>query len=131
MIEELKRFILVAKEESVTRAAQKIFITQSALTQSIHRLEKELHTKLFVHTGKQIHLTEDGKSLVFIGEKILTLWSNAHDPLIRKTLKPTFSIGMFDNVALRLGKFLTDKSVQKAYNLELTIDASGKLLTRM
>lgn len=131
MIDELKRFVLVAKEGNLTRSAEKLFITQSALTQSIHRLEKEVKTKLFIQKGKQLHLTEDGKSLVILGEKMLHLWTYAHDPQIRKITIPTFSIGMFDNVALRLGSFFQNHMQTETYNLELTIDSSGKLLRQL
>lgn len=131
MIEELRRFLLVAQEGNLTRTAGKIFITQSALTQSIHRLEKNLHTKLFLQKGKQLQLTEDGRSLVIIGQKILQLWTNAHDPEMRKTHIPTYSLGMFDNVAIRLGKFILDNMQTGKYKLELTIDSSEKLLTQV
>jgi len=131
MIEELKRFLLVANIGNVTRAAENLFITQSALTQSIQRLEKELQTKLFVQKGKQLYLTEEGKSLVIIGGKILQLWATAHDPQIRSVQTPTYAIGMFDNVALRLVEFLKSNLQNEKYHLELTIESSGKLLTRL
>jgi DNA-binding transcriptional LysR family regulator len=131
MIDELKRFLLVAQEGNLTRTAEKIFITQSALTQSIHRLEKNFQTKLFVQSGKRLQLTEDGKALVIIGDKILQLWNNAHDPEIRKTHIPTYSIGMFDNVAIRLGNFFQKSMQSSDYKLELTINSSNKLLTQL
>lgn len=131
MIDELQRFLLVAQIGNVTRAAQQVFITQSALTQSIQRLEKELNTKLFIQKGKQLRLTEDGKALVFISEKMLQLWSNAHDSQLRKTQRQIVSVGMFDNVALRLGKFFQNHMQTEQYQLELTIDSSGKLLTKL
>src|SRR5579863_8775355 len=123
MISELQRFLLVANTGNVTRAAQRLFITQSALTQSIHRLEKELHTKLFLQKGKQLYLTEEGKSLVVIGEKILQLWTTAHDPQIIGVQISTYAIGMFDNVALRLGNFLKNSMQNEKYHLELTIES--------
>jgi len=131
MIEELKRFLLVASIGNVTRASERLFITQSALTQSIQRLEKELQTKLFQQKGKQLYLTQDGKSLAVIGEKMLKLWENAHDPTMRSLQTTTYTIGMFDNVALRLGTFLKDAMQNDTYHLELTIDSSGKLLTQL
>jgi DNA-binding transcriptional LysR family regulator len=131
MIDELQRFLLVAQEGNLTRTAEKIFITQSALTQSIQRLEKELNTKLFTQKGKQLQLTTEGKSLIIIGEKILDLWANAHNTNLRKIQTPTYSVGMFDNVALRLSEFLKNNMQTEAYNLELTIDSSGKLLNRL
>ncbi|HVA97164.1 MAG TPA: LysR family transcriptional regulator [Candidatus Acidoferrales bacterium] len=131
MIDELQRFLLVAKEGNLTKTAEKIFITQSALTQSIQRLEKDLQTKLFRHKGKQLQLTDDGKSLIILGEKILQLWANAHDPQVRNGQTQTYAVGMFDNIALRLGKFLQNNKQTAKYTLELTIDSSGKLLQQL
>lgn len=131
MIDELKRFLMVAEEGNLTRTAEKIFITQSALTQSIHRLENHLNTKLLKLHGKQLQVTEDGKALVLIGNKILQLWKNAHDPQIRKVHIPTYAIGLFDNAALRLGSFFQKNMQAEQYKLELTIGSSGTLLHQL
>ena len=47
----------------MTQSAQKLHIAQPALTQSIHRLEKELGVPLFLPKGRNIVLTEYGKYL--------------------------------------------------------------------
>ncbi len=61
----------------------------------------------------------------------MQLWNNAHDPQIRETQIPTYAIGMFDNIALRLGKFFQNKMRNPKYKLELTIDSSGKLFNKL
>src|SRR6185503_16993883 len=101
MIEELRRFILVANNGNVTRTAEKMFITQSALSQSIKRLEKELKTKLFIQKGKTLHITSDGKAIVEIGTRIIDLWEKAKNKQMRQITKPHYTIGVFDNAALR------------------------------
>lgn len=131
MNEDLQRFLLVAQEGNVTRTAEKLFLTQSALTQSIHRLERQLQTKLFSQHGKQLRLTEDGKSLVLIGTKIAQLWQTATSAEKRILNKPTYSIGMFDNVALKLGEFLQTHLQTDEYKLELTISSSSNLFTQL
>lgn len=128
MIEELRRFILVAKEGNITRSAEKLFITQSALSQSIKRLETALGTKLFTQNGKQLHITPDGEVSIAVGAKILQLWQNLKTPEIRKTKHHPIAIGLFDNAALRLGKYVQDTINADTYRLELTINASGQLL---
>jgi DNA-binding transcriptional LysR family regulator len=129
MIEELQRFILVAQEGNLTKIAEKIFITQSALTQSMHRLEKEIGAKLFLQKGKYLELTADGKALVSIGTKILDLWEKAKDPGIRKAIKPAITIGMYDNAALRLAKFVQTNTPSPQLILEFMIDTSEKVLS--
>ncbi len=129
MIEELKRFILVVNEGNLTKVAEKIFITQSALTQSIDRLEKEIGAKLFLQKGKYLQLSSDGKALASIGTKILDLWEKAKDPAIRKVIKPSITIGMYDNAALRLAKFVQANTPSQQVILEFMIDNSEKLLS--
>lgn len=129
MIEELERFILVANENNLTKVAEKIFLTQSALTQSIHRLEKEIGAKLFLQKGKYLELTTDGKALASIGTKILDLWKKAKDEQTRKVIIPTITIGIFDNAALRLAGFVQQNTPSKQVILEFVIDQSEKLLS--
>jgi DNA-binding transcriptional LysR family regulator len=131
MIEELYRFIKVAKNGNLTKTAEKLFITQSALTQSIQRLEKKVGTKLFSHQGKTLRLTADGTAVVEIGTKIIELWEKAKNPSTRQSLRPSYTIGAFDNAAIRLGRHFQNASSKDAYQLELVIGPSQKLLTQL
>lgn len=131
MIEELRRFIMVANEGNLTRASKLVFITQSALTQSIQRLEKEIGAKLFIQKGKYLELTPDGKALKSMGERIIALWDKAKDPMLRESFRPTITIGMFDNAAQRLAGFVQKYTPSQDFALEFVIDNSGKLLTQL
>lgn len=131
MIEELRRFILVVNNGNITKTAAKIFITQSALTQSVQRLEKELGTKLFTQKGKTLHVTADGLAVAALGERILILWKRAKDPTMRSSIRQTYTIGAFDNAALRLGKYFQDNMQQETSDLELVIGSSSKLFSEL
>ena len=58
-----KVFYQVAVDLSFSKAAEKLFISQSAVSQNIKNLEKELKTKLFIRSTKNVQLTEAGKIL--------------------------------------------------------------------
>ncbi|MDU2063862.1 MAG: LysR family transcriptional regulator [Sporomusaceae bacterium] len=58
--EQYKVFFHVAKTLSFSKAAEALFISQSAVSQSIRQLEKELRTPLFSRTTKQVRLTQAG-----------------------------------------------------------------------
>lgn len=60
---QLKYFYAVAESQHITRTAERLHIAQPALTQSIHRLEKELGVTLFASKGRNIVLTEYGEFL--------------------------------------------------------------------
>lgn len=56
-------FVEVAKWKSFSKAAKNLYITQPAVSQSIHQLEKELGTRLFTRTPRGVVLTNEGHIL--------------------------------------------------------------------
>ncbi len=54
-------FVLVADEKNITRASEKLFISQPAVSKQIKKLENELNTTLF--NRKNMELTKNGKKL--------------------------------------------------------------------
>lgn len=58
---QLKYFIKVAETEHMSRAAGELFISQSSLSHTIHRLEEELGVQLFDRNGRNIRLNEYGR----------------------------------------------------------------------
>jgi len=69
----LKYFLMVAKEENITKAAKSLFITQPTLSRQLAQLEEELGVKLFTRNNHKILLTEDGKFLQRRAREILYL----------------------------------------------------------
>ena len=65
-LDQLKTFIAVAEREHVTRAAEALDLTQSAVSATVAALERELGAKLFSRIGRGIALTEAG--LLLLGE---------------------------------------------------------------
>ena len=58
---QLQKFMVVAKEEHFSRAAEMLNMAQPSLSQTIKRLEEELGYPLFWRNGKKIGLNESGK----------------------------------------------------------------------
>ena len=62
-LELYKVFKEVAEAGNITAAAQALFISQSAVSQSIKQLEAELQTRLFARNSRGVSLTAEGKML--------------------------------------------------------------------
>lgn len=69
----LRYFLAVAREGSVTRAAQRLHVSQPTLSKQIKDLEGELGKKLFVRSSFSVHLTEEGLLLRRRAEEILSM----------------------------------------------------------
>ncbi len=62
-LELYRVFREVAEAGNITAAAQNLFISQSAVSQSIKQLESDLQTRLFARNSRGVSLTPDGKML--------------------------------------------------------------------
>lgn len=62
-IEALKAFLAVAESESFSQAADKLHLTQPAVSKRIALLESQLDAKLFDRIGRTVRLTETGEAL--------------------------------------------------------------------
>lgn len=82
-IQQLKYFLAVAREGSVSRAAAYLYITQPSLTRQMQNLEKETGRQLFVRGGRRMRLTESGELLFKRAEEIVELFDKTEKELIR------------------------------------------------
>ena len=60
-LKQIEYIIAISEEHSITRAGEKLFITQSALNQQLQKLEKELGTPLFYRSRTDWHPTPAGE----------------------------------------------------------------------
>lgn len=70
-LRQLEYFIAISETMNFTKAANNLFISQTALTKQIKSLEKELDTLLFNRDSKQISLTDSGKYFLIEAKKII------------------------------------------------------------
>lgn len=72
-IRTLRYFLEAAREENMSKAAERMHISQSALSKQLKGLEKELGKKLFVRHSFSIELTEEGMLLRKRAEDLLSM----------------------------------------------------------
>ena len=80
-LSQLEVFLAVARERRFSRAAEKLFRTQSAVSQTIRKLEDELGEALFDRSSREGILTDAGKVLYEYAEKLINLRSEAAESL--------------------------------------------------
>ncbi len=92
---QIEYIIKISEENNITHAAEKLFITQSALNQQLLKLEKELGTPLFHRSRTNWRLTEAGEVYVQNAREILRIKKYTYDRIhdISETKKGLLSIG--------------------------------------
>jgi DNA-binding transcriptional LysR family regulator len=70
-LKQLRGFVVVAEEGSFTRAAQQLFLSQSALSALVRGLEDELGLRLFDRTTRRLELTEAGQEFKGVVQRAL------------------------------------------------------------
>src|SRR5438445_7296896 len=79
---QLEVFLAVAREGRFSRAAEKLYRTQSAVSQTIRKLEEELGEPLFDRSSREGVLTDAGHVLQEYAEKLLNLRTDAQEALV-------------------------------------------------
>ena len=80
---ELKYFLAVAREQSISKAAEVLDITQPNLSRQMQNLEKEVGQQLFIRGTKKITLTEAGRLLRKRAEEIIELYHQTETELTK------------------------------------------------
>ena len=132
-LELYRIFKEVAEAGNISLAAKNLFISQSAVSQSIKQLETELQVRLFARSPRGVALTSEGQLLYDYVRSAITLLQTGEDKLsqTRELLTGTLSIGASDTVT---SWFLTPylESFHREYpgiRLKLVSGRSQKVLS--
>lgn len=70
-VRALRYFVEVVRQQSFTRAAEKLFVTQPTISKMLRQLEEELGSTLLLRDGRKLHLTDSGQAVYQRGLTIL------------------------------------------------------------
>jgi DNA-binding transcriptional LysR family regulator len=76
-LRELRAFVAVAEEGSVSGAARRLHISQPALSQTVGALERQLKLKLLIRGSTGVHLTAEGTAMLAEARAILARYEQA------------------------------------------------------
>ena len=80
-LKHIKIFVTVYQEESITRAAEKLRMTQPATSLAIRELEEYYHIRLFDRLSRRIYPTENGHRFYEYALHIVSLFSEMENKI--------------------------------------------------
>lgn len=127
-------FLEVCEYMNYTKAAEKLHITQPAVSQHIHFLETEFGQKLFLYEGKKLQLTAAGTALY---QAAITMKSDVS--LLKETMQrgQTQQMDIYLGATLTIGEFVIAKHLKHlmteypAANFHLTVANTSELIGKL
>ncbi len=100
----LQYFLAVAKHQSISAAAESLFLTQPTLSRQLKELEEELGKTLLIRGSRRITLTEEGRLLQKRAEEIIELVKHTEQEIahVDETISGNVYIGAGETEGLRL-----------------------------
>lgn len=131
----LRAFVLAAREGNVSRAAERLHLTQPAVSLQLKRLAEETGLQLFTRTPHGLALTADGAALLPQAERVLSAVGDLQQAArnLQGTVRGALRIGtILDPEFTRLGMFLREL-VESAPQIETELrhGMSGTVLAQV
>ncbi len=110
---KLKAFCTVARLQSISKAADELAYTQPAISTQIRALENEYDVNLFSRTGNRVELTESGRQLLPVAQKLLDLFEESRQTVRKITEEEKLFIRI--GASAMPGVYILPRLVEKFY----------------
>lgn len=126
--QQLLSFVAVCDSGSFTRAAERVFLSQSTVSQQVRRLEEMLGKALLERTSHQVLLTEEGERFLGYARRIIALNGEAHDALSDQWRDGVVRLGVPEDFAAATTGLLAEFSRTHPHlRLDVTSGLSNEL----
>src|ERR1700735_2327067 len=131
-LQQLKYFREVAKREHVTRAAEKLFVSQSAISRAVTQLEEELGVPLFYRQGRAVLLSRYGRLFLEHVNRALSILESGKRLLREQSGEEsgTVSLGFLHSLGIEMVSRLIKEYCRKHPRIQFTllVQRSGETL---
>lgn len=128
-LNQLRVFCQVAESKTLTKAAEKLFISQPAVTAQMKRFEDYCNLKLFKKRGSKIYLTEEGKTLHEYARKVFEHERRVEDVIedMRKLKRGCLQLGTSKTYARNFMPFLMTRFHDAYPDVKINLNEGNSL----
>jgi DNA-binding transcriptional LysR family regulator len=126
-LRDLRYFVAVAEELSFTRAAQRLHLSQPALSKQIRGLELTLRAELFDRDRRQVRLTTAGEALLKAARRVLADWQQGTvevAEVVAESLR-TLRVGTLTSIGRRLYRGATNQFAARLPDWRIELRSFG------
>ena len=132
-LRQLNYITVIAEELNLTRAAERLFVSQSTLSLYLSRLEKELGIRLFSRKNNRLVITAKGELYVETARKMLDMQKELYEQLHINQHEMTLNLGISFLFMLKIFAevFPRFKPLAPHFNVNVTEGRATALLRRL
>ena len=121
---DLTYFVEIARNLNISRAAERLGISQPSLSQAVQRLEASVGTELLIRSKRGVYLTQAGKQLFVHAASLLQSWEDIQAETLASVEKVqgTYSIGCHTSIALNVLSGVLPKMMQEYPKLNISLE---------
>lgn len=127
MLEGIEALIALEKYGTISEAAIRMRLTQSAVSKRIQALQDELHVKLVEPDGRRVRLTADGYQFLNKARPLIIEIKNLTQNLDKGNLSH-FALGLSDSIAGSFGPHVVSETLKTLKNLDLDFHVHRSLM---
>jgi DNA-binding transcriptional LysR family regulator len=120
--ERLRAFVAVAEAGNFTRAAERLHLTQPAVSTQVRRLEEAIGRPLFERNAQFARLTSDGEALLGYARELLQVIGRAHRQFARPPLEGSVRFGMVEDFGATALPSILGRLRQEHPHFELAVE---------
>jgi DNA-binding transcriptional LysR family regulator len=120
--ERLRAFVAVAESGNFTRAAERLHLTQPAVSMQVRRLEESIGRSLFERNAQFVRLTDDGEALLGFARELLGVIGRARRQFAQPPLEGSVRFGMVEDFGTTLLPFILSRLRREHPHFELSIE---------
>lgn len=130
-IRQLELFLTVAEVENMTEAAERAYISQPAVSQTIQELEKEIGVRLFDRPGRSIRLNPAGKAFFQRVKHFLQEYQELEDFAVYLDKQAPMKLGANLTIANFWLPQLVTPFLQEGHQVTIQVDTAERILTAL
>lgn len=129
-IRDMKVFLTVCNSQSMSAAAAKLSISQSAVSQAIRAIERHFDTKLFQRVGNKVYLTDSGRNMATCSAHIISYLSHTEAIMRGTQTRELLHVGSFGPFLL-VDLVHSYEAVPHSPEVVLHVYSPGELLSKL
>ena len=122
-VRDMKVFLAVCEAQSMSAAAAKLSISQSAVSQAIREIERHFDTKLFDRVGNKVYLTDSGRNMASCSTHVISYLSHMESVMRSDNRTDFLHVGSF-------GPFLIVDLVKRYKDVDSSVEVILHVFTQ-